>query len=76
MHFFCILGFRGTPKRSGTIAEVNKFDNIFFGIPHSQVESIDPRHRILLETVYESIVDAGVNPIELRGTKTGKVKFF
>lgn len=33
---------------------------------------MDPRHRIVLECVYECIVDAGYNPKELRGTRTGK----
>lgn len=66
------VGFQGLPKRSGTILETDKFDNLFFGIPHIQVNSMDVRHRILLESVYESIIDAGLNPKELRGTKTGK----
>lgn len=32
---------------------------------------MDPKGRILLEHAYEAIVDAGVNPQELRGTNTG-----
>uniref|UniRef100_A0A6P7GNP1 Fatty acid synthase n=1 Tax=Diabrotica virgifera virgifera TaxID=50390 RepID=A0A6P7GNP1_DIAVI len=32
---------------------------------------MDPRQRILLETVYESIIDASYNPRELRGSKIG-----
>jgi len=32
---------------------------------------MDPQVRILLEVAYEAMIDAGVNPTELRGTKTG-----
>jgi len=32
---------------------------------------MDPMARILLERVYEAIIDAGVNPRDLYGTKTG-----
>lgn len=74
MRYFRFLGFLGTPNRSGTISTVDKFDNTFFGIPHSQINSMDPRHRIVLECVYECIVDAGINPKELRGTRTGKLR--
>lgn len=50
---------------------LDKFDNTFFGIPHMQAAVMDPRHRIVLESVYECIIDSGTNPNELRGTKTG-----
>jgi acyl transferase domain-containing protein len=32
---------------------------------------MDPQARIMLETTYEAICDAGVCPQKLRGTKTG-----
>lgn len=63
--------FKELPKRSGTLLDVERFDNLFFGIPHVQVNALDPRHRVILERVFECIVDAGYNPKELRGTKTG-----
>uniref|UniRef100_A0A6P7F7U7 Fatty acid synthase n=1 Tax=Diabrotica virgifera virgifera TaxID=50390 RepID=A0A6P7F7U7_DIAVI len=64
-------GIMGVPKRSGVLLEIDKFDASFFGIHPKQTDFTDPRHRILLETVYESIIDAGYNPAELRGSKTG-----
>ena len=32
---------------------------------------MDPMGRMLLEHTYEAIVDAGINPRHLRGSKTG-----
>ncbi|XP_072378050.1 LOW QUALITY PROTEIN: fatty acid synthase-like [Diabrotica undecimpunctata] len=64
-------GVMGVPKRSGVLLDIDKFDASFFGIHPKQTDFTDPRHRILLETVYESIIDAGYNPAELRGSKTG-----
>nr|CAD7568916.1 unnamed protein product [Timema californicum] len=32
---------------------------------------MDPQGRILLETVYEAIIDAGINPTTMRGSRTG-----
>lgn len=32
---------------------------------------MDPQSRIVLEHTYEAIIDAGLNPNDLRGTKTG-----
>lgn len=47
------------------------FDSTFFGYSAKLANFMDPRHRILLETSYECIADAGYNPKELSGTKTG-----
>lgn len=68
------LGYEGTPKRTGKLKNVDYFDAAFFGCNPKLSNFMDPRHRILLETAFECIVDAGYNPKELRGTKTGKRK--
>lgn len=68
-----ISGFEGTPKRTGKIKNVEHFDAAFFGCNPKLSNFMDPRHRILLETAYECVVDAGYNPKELRGSKTGKI---
>lgn len=50
--------------------DVRRFDAQFFSIPPAEVEAIDPQHRVLLETIYEALEDAGL-PIEgLRGSDT------
>lgn len=57
--------------RSGKLRNPEHFDSTFFGFSAKATNFMDPRHRILLETTYECIIDAGINPKELRGTKTG-----
>ena len=59
------------PKRSGKIFNLEKFDATFFGVNYKQARTLDPQTRILMETAYEAVIDAGINPINLRGTKTG-----
>ncbi|CAG9791214.1 unnamed protein product [Diatraea saccharalis] len=59
------------PQRTGKINNVNKFDASFFGVHYKQAHTMDPMCRILLEKAYEAVVDAGLNPKELRDTKTG-----
>ncbi|KAG5316385.1 FAS synthase, partial [Acromyrmex insinuator] len=59
------------PQRTGKINDVNKFDALFFGVHFKQAHTMDPMCRILLEHAYEAIIDAGVNPKQLRGSRTG-----
>jgi acyl transferase domain-containing protein len=44
----------------GKLKEIDKFDGSFFGIMSRIGDTIDPQARILLETTYESICDAGI----------------
>lgn len=55
----------------GMLKEIDKFDAGFFGIVPKVAEEIDPQGRILLETTWEALIDAGVNPQSLRGSNTG-----
>lgn len=59
------------PKRVGKIFDLEKFDANFFGIHNKLAESTDPQIRILLEVAYEAILDAGINPKSLAGSRTG-----
>ncbi|CAK9854874.1 unnamed protein product, partial [Sphagnum jensenii] len=61
----------GMNHRMGKLKQIDKFDGSFFGIMSKIGDSIDPHARILLETTYEAIVDAGINPQSLRGSETG-----
>ncbi|KAG8446408.1 hypothetical protein GDO86_014021 [Hymenochirus boettgeri] len=64
-------GLYGLPRRNGKLKEINKFDAAFFGVHPKQAHTMDPQLRLLLEICYEAIIDAGINPTELRGTNTG-----
>ena len=61
----------GMSPRMGKLKDIEKFDGLFFGIMDTMAETIDPQSRIILETTYEAIIDAGVNPQSLRGSQTG-----
>ncbi|XP_024885303.1 fatty acid synthase [Temnothorax curvispinosus] len=59
------------PQRTGKINDVGKFDALFFGVHFKQAHTMDPMCRMLLEHAYEAVVDAGINPKQLRGSRTG-----
>lgn len=59
------------PKRMGNISEIDRFDAQFFGVHHKQAQTLDPQGRQLQERAYEAIIDAGINPKTLRGSRTG-----
>ncbi|GFY55991.1 fatty acid synthase [Trichonephila inaurata madagascariensis] len=64
-------GLCGLPKRLGQLKDISKFDNEFFNVSEKQAHLSDPQGRMLLETTYEAIVDAGYDPDDLRGRKIG-----
>ncbi|XP_063406377.1 fatty acid synthase-like [Mytilus trossulus] len=64
-------GLHGLPARMGKLKNITKFDAEFFSIHQKQANSMDPQLRLLFEVTYESIIDAGVSPDCLRGSRTG-----
>ncbi|KAJ3619939.1 hypothetical protein MTP99_003942 [Tenebrio molitor] len=59
------------PQRSAKIRNIDHLDAGYFGVHHRQANHMDPRMRVLLETAVEAIIDAGMNPSELEGSRTG-----
>ena len=57
--------------RGGFVEEIDKFDAGFFRITPIEARNLDPRHRMLLETSWQAIEDAGMDPDRLRGSRTG-----
>ncbi|XP_063632471.1 fatty acid synthase-like [Cydia splendana] len=64
-------GRSGMPERSGKLKSLAHFDAAFFGVHAKQAHLMDPQLRLLLEVTHEALVDAGLCPAELRGSRTG-----
>ncbi|MGC4750686.1 type I polyketide synthase, partial [Micromonospora sp. DT201] len=58
-------------RAGGFLKAVGDFDAGFFGISPREALAIDPQQRLMLETAWEALEDAGIDPTSLRGTSTG-----
>lgn len=66
----------GVPGRSVSrwgafLDDVSGFDPDFFGINEREALAMDPQHRILLETCWEAVEQAGYPPASMAGSATG-----
>ncbi|MGY4743247.1 amino acid adenylation domain-containing protein [Streptomyces sp. ATMOS53] len=55
----------------GFVPDVDRFDAAFFGISPREAELMDPQQRLMLETAWSAIEDAGYRPSDLAGKRVG-----
>jgi len=62
---------RSVSKWGAFLDDVSGFDADFFGINEREATSLDPQHRLLLETSWEAVEHAGLTPEVVTGSLTG-----
>lgn len=55
-------------KRKGILADIELFDNSFFGVNFNDARILDPQHRIFFECVVEALESSGYSPSKYKGS--------
>ena len=58
-------------KHGGVLKDVKGFDAALFNISHREAMSMDPQQRIMLETCYRALENAGLTLEDARAVRTG-----
>ncbi|MEV4630609.1 type I polyketide synthase, partial [Micromonospora sp. NPDC049523] len=62
---------RSYVDQGGFLTDAGGFDAGFFGISPREALAMDPQQRVLLETAWEAVERAGIDPATLAGGRTG-----
>ncbi len=60
-----------TVRDGGFLHDAAAFDAAFFGISPKEAAYTDPQQRLILQTSWEAVERAGIDPVTLRDTRTG-----
>ncbi|WP_188307657.1 type I polyketide synthase, partial [Streptomyces sp. CBMA123] len=62
---------RSVTQQGGFLYDAGEFDAAFFGVSPREAMVVDPQQRLVLETAWEALERAGIDPAGLRGGDTG-----